>query len=184
MNVGTDEIEFVAELLNQAGDGKIPGTDVNDADLFPYLNYALVGWFFLVFLPRWNGTRYVVMVVCLAVSSLYAILMANVMFSSTPEESSSSGALDLLKDFSTFEGVVKLFQNKDVVLGAWSHYVCFDLWVGYWEVEDAAEKGIPHILVVPCLFFTLMLGPTGFLMYFTLRLVFILFFNARKRKRN
>eukprot|EP00638_Chattonella_subsalsa_P001467 CAMPEP_0117752114 /NCGR_PEP_ID=MMETSP0947-20121206/11409_1 /TAXON_ID=44440 /ORGANISM="Chattonella subsalsa, Strain CCMP2191" /LENGTH=99 /DNA_ID=CAMNT_0005570687 /DNA_START=209 /DNA_END=508 /DNA_ORIENTATION=+ len=85
------------------------------------------------------------------------------------EADGSDGMTQILEDFSTFEGVVKLFQNKDVVLGAWSHYICFDLLVGYWCATDAAEKGVPHLLVVPCLFLTCLFGPTGFLMYHIIR---------------
>ena len=33
------------------------------------------------------------------------------------------------------------------------------------------ERGIPHILLVPCLFLTLMFGPGGWLLYMALRTV-------------
>lgn len=37
------------------------------------------------------------------------------------------------------------------------------------QVQDAAANQVPHLLVVPCLFLTLMLGPAGLLSYFLLR---------------
>ena len=37
------------------------------------------------------------------------------------------------------------------------------------QVQNAAANQVPHLLVVPCLFLTLMLGPAGLLSYFLLR---------------
>ena len=37
------------------------------------------------------------------------------------------------------------------------------------QVQDAAASQVPHLLVIPCLFLTLMLGPAGLLSYFLLR---------------
>ena len=48
----------------------------------------------------------------------------------------------------------------------WVHYLVFDLLVGRGIVADAHANGIGIVghwlFVVPCLFFTLMLGPSGF----------------------
>ena len=35
----------------------------------------------------------------------------------------------------SYDGVVKAFATKSVVLPAWLHYVVFDLWTGNWEVR-------------------------------------------------
>ena len=55
------------------------------------------------------------------------------------------------------------------MLVGWVHYLVFDLFVGAWIVRDARRRGIHHGLVLPCLFFTLMLGPIGLLLYAGLR---------------
>jgi hypothetical protein len=47
----------------------------------------------------------------------------------------------------------------------------FDLFVGAWQVRDAARRGVRHVLVVPCLVLTLMLGPLGLIAYLTLRAI-------------
>lgn len=39
------------------------------------------------------------------------------------------------------------------------------------QVQDAAATHVPHLLVIPCLFMTLMLGPAGLCSYFLLRTV-------------
>jgi hypothetical protein len=36
-------------------------------------------------------------------------------------------------------------------------------------VRDARERGVPHWFVVPCLFFTFMFGPAGWLAYMGVR---------------
>jgi len=36
-------------------------------------------------------------------------------------------------------------------------------------VRDARRRGIPHLWLLPCLFFTLMPGPIGLLLYALLR---------------
>jgi Domain of unknown function (DUF4281) len=52
-----------------------------------------------------------------------------------------------------------------LLLAGWVHYLCFDLLVGCWEVRDAHGRGVPHLLVMPCLFLTFMFGPAGWLLY-------------------
>ena len=36
-------------------------------------------------------------------------------------------------------------------------------------MQDAAANHVPHVLVIPCLFVTLMLGPAGLMSYFIVR---------------
>ncbi len=62
-----------------------------------------------------------------------------------------------------------LFSNRWVLLAGWIHYLCFDLFIGSWQVRDAAANNISHWLVIPCLFLTFMFGPVGLLLYFALR---------------
>ena len=81
----------------------------------------------------------------------------------------SAGTADL-SGFGSLKSVRGMFVDDEVMLAAWIHYLAFDLFIGAWEVRDARELGIHHLLVVPCLFFTFMLGPVGMLMYLVLRL--------------
>ena len=59
----------------------------------------------------------------------------------------------------------------------WIHYLAFDLFVGAWEVRDAQARGIHHLLVIPCLFLTLMAGPGGLLLYWAIRIVHTIWFS-------
>lgn len=54
---------------------------------------------------------------------------------------------------------------------AWMHFLAFDLFVGRWAYLDSRERGISAWLMAPILFFILMLGPLGFLMYLVVRMV-------------
>ena len=67
--------------------------------------------------------------------------------------------------FSSLDGVARLFENRWLLTAGWLHYLAFDLLIGTWEVRDAQRRGVPHLLVVPCLLLTFMLGPAGWLLY-------------------
>ncbi len=56
-----------------------------------------------------------------------------------------------------------------LLLAGWIHYLAFDLFVGSWEVSDAHAQGIHHLLLVPCLLATFMVGPAGLALYFILK---------------
>lgn len=71
--------------------------------------------------------------------------------------------------FSSLAGVQMLFRNPWMLLAGWLHYLAFDLWVGAWEARDATARAVPRWLLVPCLFLTLMFGPTGWLAYMLVR---------------
>lgn len=73
--------------------------------------------------------------------------------------------------FGSLADVAALFQDPWTLLAGWIHYLAFDLLTGVWEARDAAARGIPQWLLVPCLFLTFMFGPAGWLLYRGVRLV-------------
>jgi hypothetical protein len=75
-------------------------------------------------------------------------------------------------DFSSLDGVMALFTEPWAVVGGWVHYLVFDLYIGAWQVRDSNRVftwPMSQLLVLPCLFLTLMLGPVGLLAYFLVR---------------
>jgi hypothetical protein len=60
-------------------------------------------------------------------------------------------------------------DNRWALLAGWTHYLAFDLFIGGWEVRDAQRRGIPHLLIVPALVLTFLLGPAGLLFYLAIR---------------
>ena len=129
------------------------------AQIFSIANMlALVGWLLIAILPRWKFTRLAVLsgVVPLLLAVAYLIII--VLFFGQAD-----GGFDSLAN------VMKLFTNEWAVLAGWIHYLAFDLFVGSWEVRDAEENGISHVIVIPCLVLTFLFGPIGFLLYSILR---------------
>ncbi len=123
---------------------------------------AMPGWLLLVLLPRWRYTTSLITSVLLPglLGLAYlALMLTN--FGSQPHG---------FEAFNSLAGVRSLFQSDGLLLAGWIHYLAFDLFVGSWEVRDARRLAIPHLLVIPCLGLTLMLGPVGLLSYLILRL--------------
>lgn len=75
--------------------------------------------------------------------------------------------------FDTLANVKTLFSNDDALLAGWIHYLVFDLFVGMWICHDADKRGINRWILLPCLLLTFMLGPTGLLLYFIVRIIYM-----------
>lgn len=63
--------------------------------------------------------------------------------------------------------VRQLFDRPGLLAAGWLHYLAFDLFVGTWIARQAAERGIPHVVVLPCLALTFLFGPAGLLAFAT-----------------
>ena len=138
--------------------------------LFSMLNVvAMAGWLPLIFLPR---ARWASTIVPIAVPVALAIVYGTLVAVALP---GSNGG------FSSLSGVRTLFDNPWGLLAGWTHYLAFDLFIGGWEVRDAREHGIPHLLVVPALVLTFLLGPAGLLLYLAIRSVTVTSRSARSR---
>ncbi|MCH2045107.1 MAG: DUF4281 domain-containing protein [Saprospiraceae bacterium] len=126
---------------------------------------VLLPWLMMLVLPTWRGTqfllKYPIFPLILAVG--YSIFIGVDLIGGTSEG----------MDFSSLESIKQLFTRDVVVLAGWIHYLAFDLFVGMWELRDAQKHRIHHLLVVPCLVFTLMLGPVGLLLYFIIRAILL-----------
>ena len=118
---------------------------------------ATVGWLFLIVVPKRPLPLHVAGVffpLLLALMYFYFIAM---------HIRGAEGGFGSLAD------VAMLFQRRELLLAGWIHYLCFDLFIGAWEVRDSQRNGIPHLVVIPCLIMTFMLGPIGLLFYFAIR---------------
>jgi hypothetical protein len=72
-------------------------------------------------------------------------------------------------DFGSLAGVMALFDSEWGTLAGWVHYLCFDLFVARWIMNDAPDGGYR---LAPVLFLTLMAGPVGLLLYTVARRFF------------
>jgi hypothetical protein len=119
---------------------------------------AVVGWLLLVVLP---GRPVVVdRLVGLGIPALLGLAYAGLI---AAYFAGAEGG------FSSIEAVRALFASDALLVAGWLHYLCFDLFVGAWQVRTARVEGIPHLLVVPCLVLTFLFGPVGFLAFLALR---------------
>jgi hypothetical protein len=133
---------------------------VDPESVFLVCNYGVLpAWLLLAVAPGWTWTQRLVHAVWipLLLGTVYVAA-----FATNPGTPDGGG-------FGTLPAVMALFTSPHVALGGWVHYLVFDLFVGSWEVRDARRRGIPHRAVLPCLFFTLMVGPVGLLLYLALR---------------
>ncbi len=128
---------------------------MNPEALFSICNLvAMPGWLLLIFAPRWKWTARLVVsgVVSLLLAAVYLVLIVTTL-----------GKAD--GGFGSLAQVAQLFRHDWVLLAGWVHYLAFDLFVGSWEVSDAQKLKINHLLVIPCLLLTFLLGPIGFMAY-------------------
>lgn len=114
-------------------------------------------WFAMVVLPNNKYTK--LLVDSFAIPLGLAVLYAVVIGISFANPSGAGG------NFSTLEGVKALFTSDIAVLAGWIHYLAFDLLVGRYIFKQAAKMKANRIVVSVCLFFTLMFGPVGFLIF-------------------
>lgn len=74
--------------------------------------------------------------------------------------------------FSSLAAVQRLFAVPGLLTAGWLHYLAFDLFVGSWIAQRAADLHIPHLLVVVLLALCFLFGPAGLLAYAVLRTTF------------
>jgi hypothetical protein len=118
---------------------------------------AASGWLILIFFPKPHIARLITGIILpLALSIFYLVLI-------TGNIRGAEGGFGSLAD------VALLFQKRELLLAGWIHYLAFDLFIGAWETRDAARNQIPHLVVIPCLVMTFMLGPIGLLFYLAIR---------------
>lgn len=112
-------------------------------------------WALMIFLPKWKVTRFLIdyKVIPLILSIIYAIYIGISLYSGG------------MMDFGSLQSVMALFTVENAVLAGWVHYLAFDLLVGMWMLDKNKTIGIHQILMAPCLFFTFMFGPVGFLLF-------------------
>jgi hypothetical protein len=136
---------------------------MNYETLYTILNLSVMpAWLLLAILPRAPITRALVHsgLYPLVLGVFYIVVMVMTLFFGMGAEGGG---------FSSAAGVSQLFSHPLGILVGWSHYLVFDLFVGAWQARDAQRRGVPHLALVPCLFFTLMLGPVGLLLYLVVR---------------
>lgn len=129
--------------------------------LFTIANLAVLPfWFLVIFLPHWRGTQRIVAspLILVPLPILYTVLIVPRLGSLLP----------LLVQPDLPRIAAALGTPEGALLG-WIHFLAFDLLVGRWAYLDSRQRGLSAWLVSPALFFVLMVGPFGLLLYLGLR---------------
>jgi hypothetical protein len=117
-------------------------------------------WFLMIFLPGWKWTKRVIASpwIIVGAAALYAALVLPSVLQVLPAVMNPS-----------LQGITTLLGTPAGATIAWVHFLAFDLFVGRWVYLDSREKKVTPLIVSPMLFFVLMLGPLGFLLYLVIR---------------
>jgi len=141
----------------------IMGVELTEQQLFDSVNLVLPAWILLVLLPRWRFTQGFASLTAVAFCLMYtAIALTNL----TKADNQFA-----FSDMFHLEGVKRVLASPEMALPAWLHYVAFDLFTAKWQVQDSITRNMPHLLLVPCLALTFLMGPVGLLTYFLVRTI-------------
>ena len=118
-------------------------------------------WALMIFAPLWRVTRTIMQSpwVIAPAALLYAVLVLPNIATVFPAVSSPN-----------LEGIRTLLSSTSGATIAWVHFLAFDLFVGRWAYLDSRGLKLNVFAMAVVLFFTLMLGPVGALLYLGLRL--------------
>jgi len=122
---------------------------------------AMVGWLVLLIIsPFWSSfDKFLIGIIITLFAIVYIWLIFQVF------------QLEDFEKFGSLNGVMELFTDKTAVTAGWVHYLAFDLLTGIWIKKNALKYNIPHLILIPCLLLTFMLGPIGLLLYLLVRLI-------------
>jgi hypothetical protein len=117
-------------------------------------------WFLMIFLPTWKWTKRILSSpwIVTGAALLYAALVLPSVLQVLPAVINPS-----------LRGISSLLGTPAGATIAWLHFLAFDLFVGRWVYLDGRERNVSPFIISPILFFVLMLGPSGFLLYLVAR---------------
>ena len=133
--------------------------------IFTFVNILVLPfWLLLMLAPASRLTARLAHgpLIPLVLGVVYSIGLAAVMFFHQGKAGGGFGSLAALS---------LAFSAPTTALVGWIHYLILDLFIGAWQARDAQRLDMPHAVRIPCLFFTLMVGPFGLLLYLTARFI-------------
>lgn len=131
--------------------------------LFELAGIAILGWALLILLPGWKVTRWFGKTAAFPIylSVLYVVGIIPLVVAAGP---------GIMQDFGSVQGVLGLLEDPELALIAWIHILAFDHLIGVLIYRDnMRHRFVPLPLQSVFLFFTLMLGPVGFVSYWVVR---------------
>lgn len=119
-------------------------------------------WFLMIFLPHWTWTKRIIGSVWIVAPAalFYGLLVIP----------GIGGVLGEVMN-PTLEAIQALLGTPEGATIGWVHFLAFDLFVGRWAYLDARKIELTAWVASPILFFVLMLGPLGLVLYLVARTV-------------
>ncbi len=134
---------------------------------FRFINmYPMPLWLAMMFAPKHQLTERAARsstVLGIAALNYVLALLMGVRASSSQEQG--------LPDFTSLGGLSKALGTRGGALGVWSHMLALDLFTGAWIYRQCRRLNAPAWVRIPALFFTLMTGPFGLLLFLLWRLL-------------
>lgn len=135
--------------------------------LFRYVNlFPMPVWLAMMFAPRQRFTERVA-----RSSSLFCLAVVNYLLALIIGVRSSTAEDQGLPDFTSLDGISRSLGTREGALGAWSHMLALDLFTGTWIYRQCRRLDAPAWVRMPALFFTLMTGPLGLMVFLLWRSV-------------
>ena len=113
-------------------------------------------WLLMMFVPYWQVTKRIM-------SSMWPVMLIALIYIGLLL--SQIGAMTGSLANPTLAVIAEALGQPTGATIAWAHFLTFDLFVGRWAYLDSREKEITAWIASPLLFFILMAGPLGFLLY-------------------
>ncbi len=122
--------------------------------------FVMPFWLLMIVLPHWRWTQRIMATLWPVglLAALYTVLLL------TQVGGDAAGLRS-----PTAAGIASLLSTPAGATVAWVHFLAFDLFVGRWAYLDSRARGVSAWLVSPSLFFVLMAGPLGLLLYLLVR---------------
>jgi hypothetical protein len=129
--------------------------------LFSLINLLVMPfWFLMILLPTWKWTKRIISSPWISAGAalLYVALVLPNIAQVLPAVLTPSA-----------QGIAALLGTPAGATIAWAHFLAFDSFVGRWVYLDSRERKLSPLFISPILFFVLMLGPLGFLLYLVVK---------------
>jgi hypothetical protein len=113
-------------------------------------------WLLMLLVPQWSRTKRLM-------ASLWPVVLVALLYAGLLL--SQIGPMLATLANPTLAGIAAGLGQPAGAAVAWAHLLAFDLFVGRWAYLDSRQHDISAWIASPLLFFILMAGPLGFLVY-------------------
>lgn len=121
-------------------------------------------WALIILLPHWQWTKRIM-------NSLWSVVPAALLYAFfvLPNLPALLGELAS----PTLPSIAALLGTPEGALIGWIHFLAFDIFVGRWAYLDSRQHNFSAWIISPILFFVLMFGPLGLILYLCARKILL-----------